>query len=120
MGEASKRILLVEDDVDVAPFLEHVLLSAGFKVHLAGTVAEAHQLLDSRSYALVLTDLMLPDGNGISIADVAKERGIASLVVTGHAFRIPPEDLARHEVLLKPVRPRELVNAVNRRIGIGE
>ena len=120
VGEAASRILVVEDDVDVAPFLEHVLLSAGFKVHLATSAAEARSLLDSRSYALVLTDLMLPDGSGLEIVAAAKARGIPSVVITGYAFRIPPEELARHDVLMKPVRPRELVESVKRRLGAPE
>ena len=117
MRETSIRILLVEDDVDVAPMLEHVLLLAGFGVHMAGTVAEARELLDSRSYALVLADVMLPDGSGIGVADAAKARGIEAVVITGHAFRIPAEELARHEVLLKPLRPRQVVETVTRSLG---
>jgi CheY-like chemotaxis protein len=96
--------------------MEHVLLSAGYRVHLVAALAEALSQLQSCTYDLVLTDVMLPDGNGIGIADAANDRGIASLVVTGHALRLPVEDLARHEVLLKPVRARELVIAVERRL----
>lgn len=116
MAEAAKLILLVEDDPDVGPVLEHILISAGYRVHLVPTLGEAGSQLEARAYDLVLTDVMLPDGNGIGIADAAKERGIASMVVTGHAFQIPAEELARHEVLLKPVRARELVGAVERRL----
>jgi DNA-binding response OmpR family regulator len=116
VGEAAKLILLVEDDPDVGPVLEHILISAGYRVHLVPTFLEAEALLDARPYDLVLTDIMLPDGNGIGIADAARERGIASVVVTGHAFQRPAEELARHEVLLKPVRARELVGAIERRL----
>lgn len=116
VAEAAKLILLVEDDPDVGPVLEHILISAGYRVHLVPTLGEAGSLLDARAYDLVLTDIMLPDGNGIGIADAALERGIASMVVTGHAFQIPAAKLARHEVLLKPVRARELVGAIERRL----
>jgi CheY-like chemotaxis protein len=51
-------------------------------------------LFEARAYDLMLTDIMLPDGNGIGIADAARERGIASVVVTGHAFQLPAEELA--------------------------
>lgn len=116
VGEESRHILLVEDDPGVGPLLEHVLMLAGYRVELADTVAEARSLLDSRSFDLVLTDVMLPDGNGIAIADAAKARGIKSVVITGHAFRIPASDLARHDMLLKPLRPREIVEAVKNRL----
>jgi len=116
VAEERKLILLVEDDPDVGPVMEHVLISAGYRVQLVAALAEALSQLQSRTYDLVLTDVMLPDGNGIGIADAASDRGIACLVVTGHALRLPVEDLARHEVLLKPVRARELVIAVERRL----
>ena len=116
VAEERKLILVVEDDPDVGPVMEHVLISAGYRVQLVAALAEALSQLQSRTYDLVLTDVMLPDGNGIGIADAASDRGIACLVVTGHALRLPVEDLARHEVLLKPVRARELVIAVERRL----
>jgi DNA-binding response OmpR family regulator len=113
----SNRILLIEDDPDVGPLLEHVLLSAGYKVHMASTFAEGQSLLQTRAYDLVLTDVMLPDGNGIAIADAAKERGINTLIITGHAFHIDGDRLARHDYMMKPVRPGELVSAIRRQLG---
>ena len=112
--ERDIRILLVEDDPDVGPLLEHVLLSAGFKVHMTSSLTEAQELLDSRTYDIVLADVMLPDGSGLKIADAAKARGIRAIVVTAYPFQIPLDYLARHEVLQKPVRPNELVDAIER------
>ncbi len=117
MDEHHNRILLVEDDPDVGPLLEHALLQAGFKVHWVSSAREAQELLDGRTYDLLLTDVMLPDGNGLDIADAAKARGLKSLVITGYAFQFPKERLAQHEVLLKPIRPGELVGAIERRLG---
>jgi DNA-binding response OmpR family regulator len=115
VDKAHNRILLVEDDPDVGPLLEHVLLSAGFRVHWTSLYAEAEALLDCRVYDLVIADVILPDGNGLKIADTAKARGIRSIVITGYAFQVPKEQLAQHEVLLKPIRPNELVHAIDRR-----
>jgi DNA-binding response OmpR family regulator len=117
VDESHNRILLVEDDPDVGPLLEHALLHAGFRVHWVVGAVEAQALLGERNYDLVLTDVMLPDGNGLDIADAAKARGVKSLVITGYAFQFPKERLAQHEVLLKPVRPSELVHAIERRLG---
>jgi DNA-binding response OmpR family regulator len=116
MSESSNRILLVEDDPDVGPLLEHALLHAGFRVHWVSNAREARALLEGRDYDLLLTDVMLPDGNGLDIADVAKARGLKSLVITGYAFQFSQERLAQHEVLLKPIRPTELVHAIERRL----
>ncbi len=117
MDEHHNRILLVEDDPDVGPLLEHALLQAGFKVHWVSSASEAKELLDERTYDLILTDVMLPDGNGLDIADAAKARGLKALVITGYAFQFPKERLAQHDVLLKPIRQGELVGAIERRLG---
>jgi DNA-binding response OmpR family regulator len=116
VGKSHHRILLVEDDPDVGPLLEHALLHAGFKVHWVSNATEAKSLLEERTYDLLLTDLMLPDGNGLDIADAAKARKLKCLVITGYAFKFPKERLAQHDVLLKPIRPRELVDAIERRL----
>ena len=111
-----KRILLVEDDPDVRPLMAHVLLGAGYDVDVVERVSQAHALLASGSYDLVLTDGRLPDGSGIEIADAAKARGIAAVVITAFALQFNKEDLGRHDYLLKPVRPSELLLAVRRHI----
>jgi DNA-binding response OmpR family regulator len=108
------RILLVEDDPDVAPILEQMLLSAGYRVSTVGTVAGATLLLDHRAHDLLLTDVNLPDGNGIAVADRAKSEGVKTILVTGYALQLPPEELRRHEYLMKPVRSGELLAAVKR------
>jgi DNA-binding response OmpR family regulator len=115
MRESHNRILLVEDDADVGPLLQHAILHAGFKVHWVSSAAKAQALLEERVYDLVLTDIVLPDGNGLDIADAARARGLKSLVITGYAFKFAKERLAPHEVLLKPIRPSELVDAIERR-----
>ena len=117
MAKPNNRILLVEDDPDVGPLLEHALLQAGFRVHWVSSVSEAQELLGARVYDLVLTDVMLPDGNGLNIADAANAKGIRSLVITGYAFQFPKERLAQHDLLLKPVRPSELIDVIERKLG---
>ena len=113
---ASKRVLLVEDDPDVRPLLQHVLLSAGYAVDAAETALKASSLIEVNSYDLVLTDGVLPDGNGVAVADKAKSRGMRALIITGYALRIPRADLERHDYIMKPLRPRELLAAVARHL----
>jgi len=112
------RILLVEDDHDVRLLVEHVLLDAGFEVDSTDSVAGGRSLLECRSYDLVLADGRLGDGTGMEVADRARELGDTPvLIVTGYAFDLPRDQLVRYDFLLKPVRPRELVAAVQRVLG---
>jgi DNA-binding NtrC family response regulator len=108
------RILLVEDEFDVRLLLEHVLLAAGYRVDSADSVEAACALLDTSSYDLVLADGRLGDGTGMMVAQKADETGTKSLIITGYAFGLPREQLERYEFLLKPVRPSELLAAVER------
>jgi two-component system, NtrC family, response regulator PilR len=111
------RILLVEDQPDVQLLLEHVLTASGYGVDSAGTVAAARALLDSVPYDLVIADGKLPDGSGVPIANTAKERGMKALVMTGYALRNDAVDFTRHDYLLKPVRPSELLQTLRRLLG---
>jgi DNA-binding NtrC family response regulator len=108
------RILLVEDDDNVRLLLEHVLLHEGYAVETAGTVTRGEKLLQDGNYDLVLTDAKLPDGNGVKIADAAARKGLKTLIITGYAFTLPVGAQERHDVLLKPVRPAELIQAIER------
>jgi len=111
------RILLVEDDPDVRPLLEHILLSERFEVTAAESVAVATMLLASQPFDLVICDVNLPDGSGLAVADKAIATGIKALVVTGHGLSLKPESLAPYDYLLKPVRVGELLQTVNRCLG---
>jgi two-component system response regulator HydG len=114
---AAKRILLLEDDESLAEMLVLILRSGGYAVDLALTVAQAEQQFADQGYELVVADWRLPDGNGIEFADRAAERGMKTAVLTGYAFQMSPEKADRHEVWMKPMRPRELIAEVERCIG---
>jgi DNA-binding response OmpR family regulator len=110
------RILLVEDDYTVRTLWEHVLFDAEHHVDAADTVAAGCELIDRRDYDLVIADGRLGDGTGITVADAAREKGVPSLIATGYAFSLREDghDLDAYDVLLKPLRPSELVYAVER------
>jgi|SRR5437016_5972973 len=106
------RILLVEDERDVRLIMEHVLIDGGYQVDTTDTMASGQELLGSRHYDLVIADGRLPDGTGMAVADKAQARGVKALIVTGYALSMPGELLDRYEILMKPVRPTELLEAV--------
>ena len=108
------RILLVEDDHNVRVLMEHVLIDGGYEVDSTATIAEAKSLLDSVTYDLLLADGRLPDGTGMALADYAGASGVKTLIITGYAFQLASEELGRYEFLMKPVRPTELLQAVER------
>ena len=64
---SSPRILVVDDEADLRELLEITLLKMGLDVDSAATLREARRLVDEHSYALVLTDMRLPDGLGLEL-----------------------------------------------------
>ena len=108
------RILLVEDDIDVRPLMEHILGGAGYDVVSVETVTNARILLDANPFDLVVTDGKLIDGTGLDVAEKARAQGIAVLILTGYALQLPQERLKLYDYLLKPVRPAEILKAVER------
>ncbi len=64
---SSPRILVVDDEADLRELLEITLLKMGLDVDSAPTLAAARALLAQHQYALVLTDMRLPDGLGLEL-----------------------------------------------------
>jgi len=108
------HILIVEDDPDLRPLLEHVLISGGYTVDVTDTVAGGLARLDERAYDLVLADGRLSDGTGMMVAERAIAKRAKVLIITGYAFDLPRAELERYYYILKPVRPSELLAEIER------
>ena len=109
--------LVVEDEPTSREIVDFVLSGAGYGVDMAATAAAALMLLSSTRYGLVVADWMLPEGDGIYIADRALALGSQTLIITGHLPDLPPGTGQRHRVLSKPAKPAELLAVVRDMIG---
>lgn len=96
--------------------MEEVLSDAGYEIDAAATEAGARELLQRRSYSLVIADAKLPDGTGLAVADDARDKGTKALILTGYAFTLPRDASHDYDILIKPLRPPELLDAVARRL----
>ena len=122
---ASRRLLLVDDEPLVVRALSRLLELKGLKVDVAVDGIEAlERLAVGAAYDVVVTDLMMPGMSGIEFADrlatsyPALRRRL--IVLTGGAVSAKGEAfLARRDlsVLHKPVRPEELLAAINTLLG---
>jgi len=61
------RVLVVDDEADIRELLDLTLARMGLSADCAGTVAEAREFLAREHYGLCLTDMRLPDGEGLDI-----------------------------------------------------
>ena len=83
---AKSRVLVVDDESDIRELLAMTLSRMGVESHGAATKAEALALLAANRYDLCLTDMRLPDGDGLTVLDyVAKNHAHTPVaVITAH------------------------------------
>lgn len=117
--EAKKKmtkILLVEDDDQIASYLGELLRAEGFDTQIAGSKKEASECLLIQAFDLVLLDVSLPDGNGFSIcAEIKREYEIPVIFLTasGDEYSVVAGlDMGADDYIAKPFRPRELISRI--------
>ena len=110
------KILLVEDDSQIAAYLGELLRAEGFDTQIAGSKKEAGECLLAQDFDLVLLDVSLPDGNGFSIcAEVKREYEIPVVFLTasGDEYSVVAGlDMGADDYIAKPFRPRELISRI--------
>ncbi len=113
------RVLLVDDEKVARAVYGDYLADAGHEVHAVSGVTEARAALALHPFDIVVTDLILPQGDGMEVLRHTKERYpdvevvlITALDKVGPAVRAIKSGAA--EYLVKPVRPEALRHAVSR------
>src|SRR5688572_22871077 len=83
---AKSQVLVVDDEADIRELLGMTLARMGLDAHCASSTSEAYALLAKNSYDLCLTDMRLPDGDGLTVVDyVAKNHPhLPVAVITAH------------------------------------
>lgn len=66
-SSAQGTVLVVDDEADIRELLQLSLVRMGLAAECAGSLAEAKNLLESKRYDLCLTDMRLPDGDGLEL-----------------------------------------------------
>ena len=113
------RILLAEDDEDMRRFLVKALQKAGYDVVSFGNGTEAFERLKEEPFTLLLTDIVMPEMDGIELARRAAELDpeLKIMFITGFAaVALNPDSEAPKDakVLSKPFHLRDLVQEVER------
>jgi DNA-binding response OmpR family regulator len=112
---AELRVLVVEDDRDLAETLRTLLLLCGYQVMVAYTGKQGIEAARKLEPHVVLCDIGLPDGDGYVVASVLRQSGHSTaarlIAVTGHAEardRIRALAAGFDQHLAKPVDPKVL------------
>jgi two-component system response regulator TctD len=111
------KLLVIEDDAAHAVALRSGLLAAGFVVDIAATLRLAAQLLRLTAYDLVVLDLGMPDGDGITfLTELRGSRSIPVIVLTARGTvteRVDGLNAGADDYLPKPFAFPELVARIH-------
>jgi two-component system OmpR family response regulator len=117
------RVLLLEDDIALSAALSDFLMRRAFVVETASTLHSARLMLPLAQWGVVLLDLHLPDGDGLSLLPAIRRQApqASILILTARdqiSDRIGGLDAGADDYLVKPFDPEELLarlRAVERR-----
>ncbi len=111
-------ILIVEDDITFGMMLKTWLGKKGFEVSSVSNIARARKHIESQTVDLVLSDLRLPDYEGIDLLKWMNDRGIniPLIIMTGYAdiqSAVLAMKLGARDYIAKPVNPEELLKKIS-------
>lgn len=114
-------ILIADDDAIITNSLCEFLTMEGYKTAGVGTVAQVRQKLKEQSFALVITDVNLPDGDGFDILDMVRANypQTVVLLITGYGTiesAVEAIKKGAYDYLTKPIVDDDLLLAVERAI----
>lgn len=108
-----KKILLVEDDMEIARNLVRLLQAERYAVAHAPTQQQAIAMASHSAYDLALVDISLPDGNGFAVCTAIRQaQDIPVIFLTASADEasvVTGLNMGADDYVTKPFRPRELI-----------
>ncbi|MBB6480914.1 response regulator transcription factor [Spirochaeta isovalerica] len=117
------NVLLVEDDLAISDLLEINLSMSGFTVECSDGIQAAAELINEKEFSIVLLDLSLNDGYGLSLIPVCESFKIPVLILTADnslRTKINSLNLGADDYVVKPFETAELIariHAILRRSG---
>ena len=114
--DATKRVLIVDDDKDVREILFTVLQARGIQADCAANGREALDLVAQHSYVVVVLDLMMPEVDGFTVVETLHASGTMPVVLVltaadqGAIDRLDANLI--HGLIRKPFEPAEIADVI--------
>jgi DNA-binding response OmpR family regulator len=116
----NQRIYILEDDPDIGMVLQYFLIEEGFEVELFASVEDCQLALSTKLPDLCLFDIMLPDGDGITICNRIKHGSNPELPVILMSAGENPSSVSEKSIadvfIPKPFDLEVLLSNINRLI----
>ncbi len=119
MKTENHRVLIIDDERPILMTLEALLRRHGYQVDTAPNASQGLKLLKTKSHALVLLDLQLPDGDGLETLDRIKTElpDLPVIILTAHdSLHNAIESMKRgaYHFISKPYAPEELLSLIEK------
>ena len=115
-----KKILLVDDEIDILDFLSYNLLKSGYDVRTAINGEKGVEVARTFSPDLILLDMMMPEMDGVETCEKIRSIPelenvmVAFLTARGEDYsQIAGFDAGADDYILKPIKPKVLMSRVN-------
>ena len=121
----SKSILIVEDEEVLRQSLAELLVDEGYEVHQAGDGKEAYDFILKQPIDLILTDIRMPNMDGIELMGKLQQTAPQTPVIILTAYGTVESAVAAmrsgaHDYLLKPVNFDEVLLKIERAVEFGD
>ncbi len=121
MSEAKARVLVVEDDESMQDFLSTFLEQEGYQVEWAAHGGIAKEMLDAQPYDVVITDIIMPEVDGVEVLDYVKARHPQTgvIIMTGRSSVRQAVELIRRgadDYFKKPFDVDEMLHTIRKSV----
>jgi EAL domain-containing protein (putative c-di-GMP-specific phosphodiesterase class I)/CheY-like chemotaxis protein len=125
LPNATRRVLVIDDEPAVLKVLGLVLQRRGFSVDTMGSAKDALALIPQQKYHAILSDIIMPEMTGVEFLRELRRHDLdvpVILMTAGPTLdsAIDAIEYGAQQYLLKPVEPDALVQAVGRAVALGE
>lgn len=111
------RVLIVDDEVQVAKALRRLLVRNGYAVDLAHSAAEGLARFAEREPDVVISDFYMPDSNGYQLVlDVLRRAPRTVALILSGSLEVPPDASRFCDVIWKPWNEPQLLALIQQRL----
>lgn len=107
-----EKILLVDDEIELANMIKDYLKNEGFDVLTKYTLADGKDSFDNNSFSAVVLDINLPDGSGLDLCKYVRDKSNIPILMlsarSGDVDKIMGLGLGSDDYITKPFSPSEL------------
>lgn len=117
------KILIIEDDTAFCQMLQKFLTKHGFVVSTSYSIKEAEEQISTSTFDIILSDVRLPKGNGVTLLPRVKKESPATQVIlmTGYAevkTAVNAMKKGAFDYISKPFTPEEILSVINNALNV--